>query len=79
MNLKIILQTLIHLFYMSNSISFFEISSIKKKACDHGYFGPECKGKCGHCLDNNTCNRLDGKCPNGCESGYQGDFCKTGK
>ena len=64
---------------MFYSILFFEISSVEIKACDHEYYGHQCQGKCGHCLGNNTCNRLDGVCSNGCESGYQGDFCKTGK
>lgn len=43
--------------------------------CDNGTFGTNCDSKCGHCLENITCNSLNGHCTNGCALGYSGEFC----
>ena len=46
--------------------------------CDNGTYGLDCKGECGHCLDNMTCNKIDGSCSMGCVSGYSGKYCHSG-
>ena len=48
-------------------------------ACDDGTYGQECKGICGNCLEGNFCSHTNGTCLTGCETGYFGDLCKTGK
>nr|XP_034320549.1 multiple epidermal growth factor-like domains protein 10 isoform X2 [Crassostrea gigas] len=48
------------------------------KQCDSGYYGESCMFQCGHCLDNITCNNINGTCPGGCMSGWQNtDKCDT--
>lgn len=46
--------------------------------CDEGTFGQNCSSVCGHCLDKKQCNNINGTCPNGCDSGYQGSHCTEG-
>ena len=47
--------------------------------CPHGTFGDGCQLKC-HCLNDEQCNRINGKCQNGwCAPGYKGDNCQEGK
>ena len=47
-------------------------------ACDAGSYGNNCTERCGHCLNNETCDVVCGKCQHGCGSGWMGDVCKTG-
>ena len=47
--------------------------------CDVGSYGFNCNNSCGNCLDNTTCEKIKGKCLNGCEPGWRGDVCLTGK
>lgn len=47
-------------------------------ACLHGYFGERCAKKCGYCLNNQTCNNVNGTCTYGCDEGFKEDDCKTG-
>lgn len=39
--------------------------------CDGGYYGESCMFQCGHCLDDITCNSINGTCPGGCMPGWQ--------
>ena len=34
---------------------------------------------CGACYEKEQCDYKNGTCPNGCEDGYKGRQCKTGK
>lgn len=43
--------------------------------CKNGYFGLECRSKCGHCLESKHCHHINGSCLNGCLHGYRGDLC----
>lgn len=47
-------------------------------ACMHGYYGNDCTKKCGNCLNNETCNNINGTCTDGCSEGFKGDLCTTG-
>ena len=44
--------------------------------CETGYFGPDCKSECGHCLNASQCHRGNGTCLRGCSPGYIGSFCR---
>lgn len=39
----------------------------------------ECNETCGHCRDVNQCLNSNGSCLTGCDAGFKGDVCKTGK
>ena len=43
--------------------------------CDGGTYGADCRYHCGHCLDKQQCDVIDGSCLNGCGSGYFGAKC----
>nr|XP_022307239.1 uncharacterized protein LOC111113335 isoform X2 [Crassostrea virginica] len=45
------------------------------KDCDSGTFGRGCRGICGKCKGNNTCNRINGRCMEGCHLGFIGLKC----
>ena len=45
--------------------------------CMHSY-GENCQHPCGKQCDNQTCNRFNGICQFGCESGYHGQKCDQG-
>lgn len=47
-------------------------------ACMHGYYGNDCTKKCGTCLNNETCNNINGTCTDGCSEGFKGDLCIKG-
>ena len=48
--------------------------------CFSGYFGNDCEQTCsGHCLENRTCDRIDGTCSDGCHNGYIGKLCNDCK
>lgn len=42
-------------------------------------YGVNCVEKCGNCKNNETCDIVNGTCPNGCAAGYNGTVCKDGK
>lgn len=46
-------------------------------ACSVGEYGKNCANHCGHCFNNEPCNRFDGRC-NDCETGYHGFKCDKG-
>lgn len=46
--------------------------------CKEGKFGQNCKHSCGHCLNNEQCNYINGTCPDGCDLGFQGSNCRQG-
>ena len=43
--------------------------------CDGGTYGADCHYHCGHCLDKQQCDVIDGSCLNGCSMGYSGAKC----
>lgn len=47
--------------------------------CDKGLYGIGCSETCGHCRDVNQCFHINGTCLTGCDAGYKGDLCKTGR
>ena len=46
--------------------------------CANGLYGERCSSKCPACL-NGICNNIDGSCPHGCDAGFTGEKCTTGK
>lgn len=42
-------------------------------------YGVNCVEKCGNCKNNESCDIVNGTCPNGCAAGYNGTVCKDGK
>ena len=45
--------------------------------CPVGSFGQDCQEKCGKCKSGITCNITTGVCHDGCEDGYEGEYCTT--
>lgn len=43
--------------------------------CAVGYYGQNCKEKCGQCKDSPTCDKDTGACPNGCQQWWTGSIC----
>ena len=49
-------------------------------ACEDGYFGDMCTQKCSkNCNQAGICNKTTGFCLDGCQAGWMGDFCDSGK
>ena len=46
--------------------------------CKDRYYGytVNCADKCGHCKDNNICNKDAGYCSGGCESNFMEFLCQ---
>jgi hypothetical protein len=44
--------------------------------CQYKEYGAGCKQKCGHCKDNDPCDKYTGECPLGCEPEYYPPFCQ---
>lgn len=44
--------------------------------CEDGFFNTICSGKCGHCLMDESCDKVTGACPKGCKPHYQPPLCK---
>ena len=57
--------------------------SNSNKECDNGYYGKNCKHRCGNGCSrsgsNAICDKENGRCLNGCNPGYKGSFCDEGK
>ncbi|KAF4525110.1 hypothetical protein B566_EDAN006333, partial [Ephemera danica] len=54
------------------------ISSFNAMKCDVGYYGIGCWRKCSEkCKDEETCDSINGQCPNGCEEGFIGEKCDS--
>lgn len=49
------------------------------KVCDRGTYGAGCNETCGYCSNKDTCIHTNGTCVKGCDTGYNGDYCKTRK
>lgn len=47
--------------------------------CERWLYGIECSETCGHCRDVSQCSNVNGTCLTGCDAGFKGDLCKTGK
>ncbi|XP_064625960.1 plasminogen-like [Lineus longissimus] len=45
-------------------------------SCSTKYFGDNCEYQC-HCNGDEDCSQ-DGSCPNGCASGWDGEYCQRG-
>ncbi|CAI9740442.1 angiopoietin-1 receptor-like [Octopus vulgaris] len=45
------------------------------QSCKKFEYGINCNSDCGHCLNDTECDKLTGKCPNGCVDGWTGEKC----
>lgn len=63
--------------YNQNYRNKYEAELYFETACSAGFYGPDCRQKCGNCLDVNKCLHTNGVCLTGCDVGYQGALCKT--
>lgn len=43
--------------------------------CSDYYFGSDCNTSCGHCINNDLCDKVTGQCPNGCQNHWMGHKC----
>ena len=46
--------------------------------CADGSYGVNCL-PCGKCTEGTVCDKRDGRCPAGCDPGYQRDDCQQGE
>lgn len=58
--------------------SCFNLYDNRVTACQNNTYGTECSEFCGHCLNEQQCNHVNGTCHNGCEAGYHSDSCTRG-
>ena len=61
-----------------NKTSLNKIYIYSLLECQHGTYGINCSGLCGHCSDLSECSRIDGSCLTGCDNGYHGRLCDKG-
>lgn len=47
--------------------------------CETSKYGKDCKSSCGHCVNDETCNHVNGSCANGCAAGWENDICDKSK
>ena len=47
--------------------------------CEYGYYGADCRQKCGKCSGASQCGRVTGECANGCMAEYYSILCNIGK
>ncbi len=47
--------------------------------CDTGFYGEDCKFRCGKCEGGPQCDKETGACPHGCELGWVEPRCSQGK
>nr|XP_034322282.1 uncharacterized protein LOC105327342 isoform X2 [Crassostrea gigas] len=53
------------------------------KKCDSGTYGENCSYQCGECINDMICDHVNGKCSDGCKSGWQTtdtchEYCRNG-
>lgn len=46
--------------------------------CSEHFYGLDCNTPCGHCLNNDVCDNVTGRCPNGCQNQWTEDKCDGG-
>ena len=44
--------------------------------CEDRFYGTECTESCGHCSDDDVCDKLTGHCPNRCQSDFKPPLCQ---
>jgi hypothetical protein len=65
--------------YMYNDIHCTCFLYYYDTECNGGKYGNNCSSQCGACLDYTQCHHVNGSCLQGCDAGYKGELCKTGK
>lgn len=75
---KSLVRIFFHISYLSFFCFYHYINKFLPLACMHGYYGKNCTKTCGHCLNNDICDNINGTCTNGCNEGFKGDLCIRG-
>ena len=44
--------------------------------CKDGFYNSTCGAQCGQCLNRETCNKVNGTCPSGCNPNFQSPLCQ---
>ena len=48
-------------------------------ACDSGTWGVNCSNNCGQCVNDTSCDVVNGECVYGCNPGWKGTHCTESK
>ncbi|XP_032672067.1 uncharacterized protein LOC116844537 [Odontomachus brunneus] len=66
----------------ANDILFYDTIRTLKAECRNGFYGLDCRRKCGSCLHDKQCDRASGACSTGCKNTanytYISPLCQTG-
>lgn len=44
--------------------------------CADGHYNALCSGTCGHCLNEQVCDKYDGSCLSGCKPNFDSPLCQ---
>ena len=58
------------------NIKHLYIAIIGIQECEDGYYGRNCSEYCGHCLNDEPCEKDTGYCNKGCQPRFQFPLCQ---
>lgn len=58
--------------YNKKDLSPFSVLILE---CSNHFYGSDCTISCGHCRNGDVCNKVNGRCPNGCQNNWDGEKC----
>lgn len=62
---------------MKDILTQFGDKSIEFAECIPGFFGENCKKRCGNCIAGASCDSYSGLCPDGCQDNLVPPFCTS--
>lgn len=48
-----------------------------KIGCEGGFYGPDCRQRCGKCKHGSVCDNHNGTCNDGCQTWWTGTKCEV--